>query len=331
MLSYCPQVYHLSSIRLRDLCDRLNITRDLMTKVWTCFEYVVIDHTELLRDRCLDQIMLCCLYALARAAVPTHRPVLPFVDILKQYRLQPQATPEVYRSVLLSIVMASPGKEGGGSGGRMATRSGGSRGSSLRSISPPPVPKEERGDIVDFYNGVFLPKVKHYLRRFVPPLPTVAGPGGVRQRLHGVIDPSSTPALQLSPLPVRSFTSNGGSGAPLSPGGTPTATVGPGGSASGDGRRLTASRNLFLSPVKTSLPMSPKRIQFTIQRSPSKELREINQMINLAERKVIMASMAPQTSGGNAGIKRLGDRHVGMDSGGLSGLPKRMAYGDAFL
>lgn len=322
-------MYHLSSIRLRDLCDRLNITRDLMTKVWTCFEYVVIDHTELLRDRCLDQIMLCCLYALARAAVPTHRPVLPFVDILKQYRLQPQATPDVYRSVLLSIVMASPGKEGGSSGGRMSTRSGGARGSTLRSISPPPVPKEERGDIVDFYNGVFLPKVKLYLRRFVPPLPATAGPGGVRQRLHGVIDPASTPALQLSPLPVRSFTANG-SGAPVSPGGTPAVNVGTG-SSSTDGRRLTASRNLFLSPVKTSLPMSPKRIQFTIQRSPSKELREINQMINLAERKVIMASMAPQTSGSNAGIKRIGDRHVGIETGGLGGLSKRMAYGDAFL
>ena len=86
-----------------------------------------------------------------------------FTDIMKHYRSQPQATSHVYRSVLLSCQRA----EGGGS-----------QPHSPPSNNPPPTPGkmagvstvgedgEERGDLIKFYNAVFLPLVQDYALRF---------------------------------------------------------------------------------------------------------------------------------------------------------------------
>ncbi|VDP97204.1 unnamed protein product [Trichobilharzia regenti] len=73
------QLYQVASLRLRDLCERLNLTRELMAKIWTCVEQVIVHETELLRDRCLDQIIMCCLYGICKIVL--YRP-LTFVDIV---------------------------------------------------------------------------------------------------------------------------------------------------------------------------------------------------------------------------------------------------------
>ncbi|VDP94951.1 unnamed protein product [Echinostoma caproni] len=74
------QLYIIASVRLRDLCDRLNLQRDILTKVWTCVEYAIVHETELLRDRCLDQILLCALYGVCKTML--YRP-LTFIDIIQ--------------------------------------------------------------------------------------------------------------------------------------------------------------------------------------------------------------------------------------------------------
>lgn len=61
------QFYYLASIRMQDLCGQLSISdEDLMRKIWTCFEHVIIEHTNMMRDRHLDQILMCTIYIICR-------------------------------------------------------------------------------------------------------------------------------------------------------------------------------------------------------------------------------------------------------------------------
>ena len=45
------QLYHLASLRLRDLCDRLGAPRDVLLRTWTVVELVLTREVELMRDR----------------------------------------------------------------------------------------------------------------------------------------------------------------------------------------------------------------------------------------------------------------------------------------
>lgn len=60
------QVYHLASVRLRDLCLKLDISADLRGKIWTCFEHSLLHCTDLMKDRHLDQLLLCAVYIIAK-------------------------------------------------------------------------------------------------------------------------------------------------------------------------------------------------------------------------------------------------------------------------
>lgn len=60
------QVYHLASVRLRDLCVKLDISSDLRGKIWTCFEHSLVHCTDLMKDRHLDQLLLCSIYIISK-------------------------------------------------------------------------------------------------------------------------------------------------------------------------------------------------------------------------------------------------------------------------
>ena len=62
----CVEVYHLSSVRMRELCDRLEVDAELCSEIWTCFEHCMMQHTELMKDRHLDQIIMCSVYVMAK-------------------------------------------------------------------------------------------------------------------------------------------------------------------------------------------------------------------------------------------------------------------------
>jgi retinoblastoma-like protein 1 len=63
--------YQLAHLRLKDLCKNLQFTNncDLLRKIWTLFEFAVIEHTALMKDRHLDQILMCCVYVLCKIRV----------------------------------------------------------------------------------------------------------------------------------------------------------------------------------------------------------------------------------------------------------------------
>nr|XP_056701014.1 retinoblastoma-like protein 1 isoform X2 [Euleptes europaea] len=94
------KVYHLASVRLRDLCLRLDVSNDLRRKMWTCFEFTLVNCTDLMKERHLDQLLLCAFYIMAKVSTEERT----FQDIIESYRNQPQANSQVYRSVLLKKV-----------------------------------------------------------------------------------------------------------------------------------------------------------------------------------------------------------------------------------
>ncbi|XP_041375450.1 retinoblastoma-like protein 1 isoform X2 [Gigantopelta aegis] len=271
------KVYQLVSVRLRDLCDRLEVGDEgLQKKMWTCFEYVLMHNIDLMMDRHLDQIVMCSIYVMAKV---TDHP-LTFQNIMKCYRIQPQAVSHVYRSVLLN------GRRRHTSGSSESSKSATSGSSSpvntekedtkekrraenliyIRSTSTLPVPNpnsqpptptkltgmgstfdlgEERGDLIEFYNTVFVKRIKDFALKFSSQNQTAG----------------SAPPLSLLPL-VRNQ--------PSSP------------------RRVSSKYSVYISPhnIHMNKPTQPKGISYCINRSPAKELRAINNMIRMGERKL---------------------------------------------
>ncbi|KAK2497364.1 hypothetical protein MC885_011584 [Smutsia gigantea] len=159
------KVYHLAGVRLRDLCAKLDISDELRKKIWTCFEFSIIQCPELMMDRHLDQLLMT----------------------------QPQARSQVYRSVLIK------GKRKRRNSGSSDSRSHQnsptelnkdrtSRDSSpvMRSSSTLPVPQpssapptpthltgansdmeeEERGDLIQFYNNIYIKQIKTFAMKY---------------------------------------------------------------------------------------------------------------------------------------------------------------------
>ncbi|XP_030359208.1 retinoblastoma-like protein 1 isoform X2 [Strigops habroptila] len=160
------KVYHLASVRLRDLCLKLDVSNDLRRKIWTCFEFTLVHCADLMKDRHLDQLLLCAFYIMAKVTKEERT----FQDIMKSYRNQPQANSHVYRSVLLRNISADGPLEKntnqdvemtedlsvktGSSSGRSAAESSSESGT------------EERGDLIKFYNAVYVERVKSFALKY---------------------------------------------------------------------------------------------------------------------------------------------------------------------
>uniref|UniRef100_A0A8C3LLS4 RB transcriptional corepressor like 1 n=1 Tax=Chrysolophus pictus TaxID=9089 RepID=A0A8C3LLS4_CHRPC len=133
------KVYHLASVRLRDLCLKLDVSNDLRRKIWTCFEFTLVHCADLMKDRHLDQLLLCAFYIMAKVTKEERT----FQDIMKSYRNQPQANSHVNSSV----------------------KSGNSLGRSTAENSTE-LGTEERGDLIKFYNAVYVGRVKSFALKY---------------------------------------------------------------------------------------------------------------------------------------------------------------------
>eukprot|EP00063_Salmo_salar_P006220 XP_013981055.1 PREDICTED: retinoblastoma-like protein 2 isoform X1 [Salmo salar] len=194
------KVYHLASVRLRDMCAKLDISSELRRKIWTCFEYSLVHYTELMMDRHLDQLLMCAVYVMTKVTKEDKS----FQNIMKCYRSQPQASSSVYRSVLISGRKRrhSGSSEGNGQSSPTETSHEGCGDSSpvpMRSTSTPTTPtlapstflspssslppsqqqddeggvvvggeQEERGDLIHFYNQVYIKQMSHFALRYSP-------------------------------------------------------------------------------------------------------------------------------------------------------------------
>ncbi|XP_042545829.1 retinoblastoma-like protein 2 isoform X1 [Dipodomys spectabilis] len=256
------KVYHLAGVRLRDLCAKLDISDELRKKIWTCFEFSIIQCPELMMDRHLDQLLMCAIYVMAKVTKEDKS----FQNIMRCYRTQPQACSQVYRSVLIK------GKQKRRNSGSSESRSHqnsptepnkdrASRDSSpvMRSSSTLPVPQpssapptptrltgansdmeeEERGDLIQFYNNIYIKQMKAFAMKYS--------------------QANTMDAPPLSPYPfIRT----------------------------GSPRRIQLSQNhpIYISPHKNETMLSPReKIFYYFSNSPSKRLREINSMIRTGE------------------------------------------------
>ncbi|XP_027560514.1 retinoblastoma-like protein 1 isoform X2 [Neopelma chrysocephalum] len=159
------KVYHLASVRLRDLCLKLDVSNDLRRKIWTCFEFTLVHCADLMKDRHLDQLLLCAFYIMAKVTKEERT----FQDIMKSYRNQPQANSHVYRSVLLRNISADVSGKNADPDTEMtedsAVKAASSSGRSAAENSSE-LETEERGDLIKFYNAVYVGRVKAFALKY---------------------------------------------------------------------------------------------------------------------------------------------------------------------
>jgi retinoblastoma-like protein 1 len=236
--------YHLAHLRTDMLCHTLQILdEDVRRKIWTTFEYAIMNHTDLMKDRHLDQLLMCSLYIVCKVVGQDRN----FTDVMKQYKTQPQAASHVYRSVLLGLKTAKDQEE--------------KSENKTSSVNPPPTPTrvansstivdgEERGDLIKFYNNVFMHRLQEFGLKFKRSRQAEAPP--------------------LSPLPKLRF-------APQSP------------CRKVSENHSVYIRPLKQTPndVVSFNPSSPhKPLSYSFSRSPAKDLKAINELMRTEVRSV---------------------------------------------
>lgn len=154
------KVYHLASVRLRDLCLKLDISSDLRGKIWTCFEHSLLHCTDLMKDRHLDQLLLCAVYIISRITKEEHT----FQDIMKCYRTQPQANSHVYRSVLIKRHPKEQQADENMEVDPPADQSNERTDQADRTEAASET--EERGDLIQFYNNIYVSKMRSFAFKY---------------------------------------------------------------------------------------------------------------------------------------------------------------------
>uniref|UniRef100_A0A8C0ERK2 RB transcriptional corepressor like 2 n=2 Tax=Bubo bubo TaxID=30461 RepID=A0A8C0ERK2_BUBBB len=239
------KVYHLASVRLRDLCVKLDISDELRKKIWTCFEYSLVHCPEIMMDRHLDQLLMCAIYVMAKVTKEDRS----FQNIMRCYRTQPQAKSHVSTATIEQC------------GGQFTKRLrcilgmdsvslalAASRDSSPV-ISAPPTPtrltgansdteEEERGDLIQFYNNIYIEQIKEFALKYTS---------------------NTTDSPPLSPYPFVRI-------------GSPRRI------------QLSQNHPVYISPHKNESTLSPReKIFYYFSSSPSKRLKEINSMVRTGE------------------------------------------------
>ncbi|XP_015698098.1 retinoblastoma-related protein 2 isoform X2 [Oryza brachyantha] len=167
---FFSKILKLAAIRIRNLCERLR-HEELTVSVYNIFKQIVDQQTALFFNRHVDQIILCCLYGVAKVSqLP-----LTFKEIVNNYKREPQCKPEVFRSVFVGNT-----NRNGGLGSRHV-------------------------DIIVFYNQVFVPTVKPLLVALMPSGTRPEDKKNTNSQLPGSPKPSPFSNLpDMSPKKVSS-------------------------------------------------------------------------------------------------------------------------------
>ncbi|KAG8048109.1 hypothetical protein GUJ93_ZPchr0008g13043 [Zizania palustris] len=128
---FLSKITKLAAIRIKGLCERLQLSQQILERVYSLVQQIISQQTALFFNRHIDQIILCSIYGVAKIS----QLALTFKEIIFGYRKQSQCKPQVFRSVYVHWASRSRnGKTG-----------------------------EEHVDIITFYNEVFIPTVKPLL------------------------------------------------------------------------------------------------------------------------------------------------------------------------
>nr|CAD1839013.1 unnamed protein product [Ananas comosus var. bracteatus] len=164
------KITKLAAIRIRSLSERLQLSQQVLERVYCLFQQILSQRTSLFFNRHIDQLILCCFYGVAKISHLS----LTFKEIIFNYRKQPQCKPQVFRSVFVHWPSTSLNEKTG----------------------------EEHVDIITFYNKIFIPSVK--------PLLVELGPSGVISKDKKTTEDKSNPdvsaAHNVYVSPLRSST-----------------------------------------------------------------------------------------------------------------------------
>lgn len=96
------KVLKLSALRLVALRLYLQFkplnANDILHQVYNAIQFALYERTELFYNRHLDQILLSSIYGVCKVNQLKN---ISFREIIQQYKTQPQARPEVYKTVIL--------------------------------------------------------------------------------------------------------------------------------------------------------------------------------------------------------------------------------------
>ncbi|KAI3377691.1 hypothetical protein L3Q82_008847 [Scortum barcoo] len=245
---FARKVYSLMSRRLRRLCSIMDISDELRLKIWTCFEHSLVHCTDLMKDRHLDQLLLCATYIIPKIT----KVEIPFRSIMMYYKSQPLACKSRYeqRCFLFAGLQKcadfwkrhrkfSHWKQH--ETRAFITLLIADNGDHSNSLLTPNTPsthytgpcQEERGNLIYFYNQVYSTKMENFAKKFAPT------PGG------------DTPPLSPYPQQWKACS-----------------------------RRHQLSSSIFISPhnKESTSPCTPG-LCYYFNSSPPDCLREINNMI----------------------------------------------------
>lgn len=122
---FFKKVLSLANVRMQQLFKRMEVPAGIYHHLWFSFVHELIWFPQIIKNRHLDQIIMCTLYGVCRA---NKLESVTFRKMLDGYRHQPQASSTLWRNVLL---------EDG-----------------------------ERGDIIKFYNQVFITMLEDVLWKY---------------------------------------------------------------------------------------------------------------------------------------------------------------------
>ena len=140
------KIYNLVSLRIRNLVDKLDLSTEVLHQIWTVFEYSMMHHLHLFHERHIDHIMISSTYLIVKA----ENLKITFRQILECYRQQPQVhlRHHIYRNVPLTTHPLP----------RTLMCSCSNR------LLEPESSDSERGDIIKFYNTVFINHISSFIR-----------------------------------------------------------------------------------------------------------------------------------------------------------------------
>ncbi|KJE97531.1 retinoblastoma-associated protein B, variant [Capsaspora owczarzaki ATCC 30864] len=132
---FVRKVYALGYMRVSDLCEKLHLTAESKTRVWTVLTEAIQMEPLLLRDRTLDLLVICSAFIIAKVGQDK---TTSFKTLLDFYKQQPNYQRSSYEGVLLTRADPVSGSH------------------------------DTRGSIVKFYNEIFMPQLRPFASRFVP-------------------------------------------------------------------------------------------------------------------------------------------------------------------
>jgi hypothetical protein len=154
------RVLSLSAHRVLELGEQLKLGDSVKELIWQTVKHALSEHTELLMDRHLDQVILCTVYGVSKLQGP-----ISFKGLVELYYSMYPAEETLFSQVKLP---------------------------------------SGTGDIIQFYNRVYLPKMKSFLTgnvsRFTPRIAALSPASPLRANLPAPLHYASLASPMRSPL-----------------------------------------------------------------------------------------------------------------------------------